>query len=478
MYSIKKVAICYIILLMVDKKLLEILKKVDGAGYEVAIVGGAVRDVLTGTETSDWDLTTNAKPEEILKLFPNAFYNNRFGTVGIPMGKQATGNKKQGTEENEKMEIVEITTYRTEKSYSDSRHPDEIVWGNSLEEDLQRRDFTINAMALRFNNGNLDNVPVDPFGGHTDLKNKIIKTVGDAHERFGEDALRMLRAVRFATTLKFEIDPDTKKAIVSNAQLITKISGERIRGEVFKIVVDSNSDRGFELMREFGLLKYFLPEVDVCFGVEQKSPKRHHIYDVGTHLVMSMKTCPSSDPVVKFATLIHDIGKAKVAAVTEEGVRTFYNHEVVGAHQALKIADRFHLSADDKERVFRLVRWHQFSVTEEQTDKAVRRFIKNVELENVSAMMDLRAGDRLGGGLEEAEGWRLKLFKRRIEDVLKKPFSVSDLKVNGRDVMETLAIKPGPKVGEILNKLFEEVEEDYKKNEREYLIKRVKELKS
>ncbi len=461
---------------MVDKKLLEMLKKVDGAGYEVAIVGGGVRDVLAGKATNDWDLTTNAKPKEILKLFPNAFYNNRFGTVGIPLTKSEIRNPKSETKEGDHVEIVEITTYRTEKSYSDSRHPDEVEWGQTLEEDLARRDFTINAMGLRFADGKLATSPVDPFDGQKDLINKIVRAVGDANERFGEDALRMLRAVRFATTLEFEIEAETKKAIRVNAQLITKISGERIRDEVFKIIADSNSDRGFELMREFGLLKYFLPEVDICFGVEQKSPKRHHIYDVGKHLVMSMKTCPSGDPIVKFATLLHDIGKAKVAAVTEEGVRTFYNHEVVGAHQALVVADRFHLSAFDKERVFRLVRWHQFSVTEEQTDKAVRRFIKNVGLLNVPAMMDLRAGDRLGGGLEEAEGWRLKLFKRRIEDVLKKPFSVSDLKVNGKDVMETLNIKPGPKVGEILNKLFEEVEEDYKKNEREYLLGRLQEL--
>ncbi len=452
-----------------DKKVLEILKKVDGAGYEVAIVGGAVRDVLAGAKTNDWDLTTNAKPEEILKLFPNAFYNNRFGTVGIPIEKSES--KEKGLQA-----IVEITTYRTEKSYSDSRHPDEIVWGNSLEEDLKRRDFTINAMALRFINGTLDKEPVDPFDGQKDLENKIVRAVGNASERFGEDALRMLRAIRFATTLNFEIDPDTRKAITANARLITKISGERIRDEVFKIVNDVNSDRGFRLMSEFGLLKLFLPEVDICFGVEQKSPQRHHIYDVGTHLVMSMKTCPSSDPIVKFATLLHDIGKAKVAAVTEEGVRTFYNHEVVGAHQALAIADRFHLSAADKELVFRLVRWHQFSVTEEQTDKAIRRFIKNVGLENIPAMMDLRSGDRLGGGLDDPEGWRLKLYKKRIEDVLKKPFSITDLKINGQDVMETLKIKPGPKVGEILNKLFEEVEEDYKKNERKYLLSRLKDL--
>ena len=230
-------------------------------------------------------------------------------------------------------------------------------------------------------------------------------------------------------------------------------------------------------MRETGLLTEILPELDVCFAVEQKSPKRHHVFDVGTHCVMSMKHCPSKDTVVRLATLLHDIGKAKVADVTEEGVRTFYNHEVIGARQVNQISKRFQLSNHDRDKLFKLVRWHQFSVNENQTDKALRRFIRNVGLENVEDMMDLRIGDRLGGGLQQPESWRLKLFRKRIEEVLKKPFTVADLKVNGNDVMELLNLKAGVEIGKILKKLFEEVLEDSNKNEREYLMEQIKKVK-
>lgn len=452
---------------MVRKEIHEILKILDGAGFEVAVVGGGVRDFLAGRDIGDWDLTTNAKPEEILKLFPNGFYNNRFGTVGIPIEQ---GAKKDRL-------IVEVTTYRTEESYSDTRHPDKVVWGNSLEEDLARRDFTINAMALRFAQGKLSIIPLDPFGGQSDLKSKTIRAVGLADERFKEDALRMLRAIRFATILGFEIESKTAKAIEENAHLISKISGERIRDEVFKIVQSRDPASGFFLAKKLGVLTVILPELEVCFLVEQKSPKRHHIYDVGTHCVMSLASCPSSDTATRFATLLHDIGKAKVAKVTEEGVRTFHNHEVVGARLATKIAERFHFSREERDKLFRLVRWHQFSVGENQTDRALRRFIKNVGLEYVEDMMDLRIGDRLGGGLQQPESWRLKLFRQRLKEVLKKPFTVSDLKVNGRDVMEILKISPGPKVGEILNKLFEEVLDDAKKNNGDYLLRRLEDFK-
>ena len=230
---------------------------------------------------------------------------------------------------------------------------------------------------------------------------------------------------------------------------------------------------GIFLCKKLGLLKVFFEELEKCFEVPQKSPKRHHIYDVGTHCVMSLKFCPSKDTITRFATLLHDIGKADVADVTSEGVRTFYNHEVVGSRIANKICDRFHLSKQDKDKVFKLVRWHQFSVNENQTDKAVRRFIKNVGVEYVEDMMDLRIGDRLGGGLQEAESWRLKLFRKRIKDVLKKPFSISDLKISGNDVMDELNLKPGPEVGKILNELFEEVLEDSKKNKKAYLLSRI-----
>src|SRR3990167_8162339 len=456
-----------------DKELVNILQAIVKAGFEVAIVGGAVRDFLAKKDISDWDFATNARPEEILKLIKGSFYNNRFGTVGV-----VTQDKKQ---------TVQITTYRTEERYTDKRHPDVIVWGKTLEEDLSRRDFTINAMALRYAQAFGSEAQarrgkplkiVDPYKGQQDLKDKIIRTVGDPNKRFDEDALRLLRAVRFATTLGFTIEEKTLAAIKKNAQHMISISGERIRDEFFKIIDSDNAADGILLAREAGLLKIILPELEVCFKVEQKSPKRHHIFDVGTHCVTSLKFCPSQETVVRFATLLHDIGKAKVAKVTAEGVRTFYNHEVVGGRQVLAIAARLHLSRHDRERLFRLVRFHQFTVNENQTDKALRRFIKNIGVENIEDMMDLRIGDRLGGGLQQPESWRLKLFRQRLKEVLKKPFTVADLKIDGHDVMRVLGIKPGPEVGRILNELFEEVADDKTKNQKEFLLKRLESMKT
>ena len=453
----------------IDKEVLNILDKITKAGFEVVIVGGAVRDVLSKKSVSDWDLATNARPEEILKLFKNAFYNNRFGTVGVPLRVKGQGSRVRG-------QIVQITTYRKEEKYTDKRHPDVIVWGKTLDEDLARRDFTINAMALRYAQGKPLQL-VDPYDGQKDLKNKIIKTVGDPNKRFGEDALRLLRAVRFATTLGFKIEEKTLSAIKKNAELLLAISGERIRDELFKILEKNMAAEGILLARESGLLRVFLPELDESFEVEQKSPKRHHIYDVGTHCVMSLKHCPSSDVITRLATLLHDIGKAKVADVTEEGIRTFHNHEVVGSRQALQIAKRLNLSKNQREKLFKLVRWHQFSVNENQTDNALRRFIRNIGVENIEAMMDLRIADRLGGGLQQPESWRLKLFRKRLKEVMTKPFTVTDLKVDGHDVMKILNIKPGPRVGEVLKKLFEEVADNPKKNTREYLLGRIPKFK-
>jgi len=440
----------------------KIIKKLASSGFEAAIVCGAVRQMLKGEKITDWDLTTNAKPEQIQKLFAKSFYNNRFGTVGIPI---ADG------------QIVQITTYRTEEKYTDKRHPDVIVWGKSLEEDLKRRDFTINSMALHYAQGKPLKL-VDPFDGQKDLKDKIVRAVGEPDKRFKEDALRLLRAVRFATVLNFSIEKKTQTAIKKNVTLLSKISGERIRNELFKIIESDNAADGILLLKELGLLTIILPELDICFAVEQKSPKRHHIFDVGTHCVLSLKNCPSGNTTVRFATLLHDIGKAKVAKVTEEGVRTFYNHEVVGGYLAKKIADRLHLARGQRDKLYKLVRFHQFTVDEKQTDKALRRFIRNIGVENIEDMMDLRIGDRLGGGLQQPESWRLKLFRQRIKEVLKKPFTVADLKINGNDVMKALGIKPGPEVGRILNELFEEVADDKTKNTKEYLLNRLESFKT
>ncbi len=447
-----------------------------------------------GRTVHDWDFTTNATPEEILKLYPDAFYDNIFGTVGIdishlrgvttpalgvddPSGKHHPGGGV----------ILQITTYRGEEGYSDRRRPDKVVWGKTLEEDLARRDFTINALALGSHlrgeetpsHGHLGGEHViDPFQGQEDLKKKIIRAVGDPQERFSEDALRMMRAVRIAAELGFTIEDKTFDAIKTNSSLITHVSKERIKDELFKLLGSPYPYEGIIMFRNSGLLEQILPEVEKAFGVEQKSPKRHHTVDVGTHLFNSLRYCPSKDPLVRFAALLHDVGKPQTFAKdSKTEIITFYNHEVVGAFITKTIADRLKLPNKDKDRLFKLVRWHLFTVDDKQTDSAIKRFIRNVGLENLEDILAVRTADRLGGGATETS-WRLDLFKKRLVEVQKQPFSIKDLKINGNDIMKELKIKSGPEVGKILNDLFTEVEEEKLKNKKEDLIKRLKELRN
>ncbi len=422
------------------------------AGYAIYLVGGAVRNIVLNKPITNWDFTTNARPDEILKLYPDGFYNNTFGTVGVKIGE----------------EIVEITTFRKEGVYSDARHPDEIEWADTLEEDLARRDFTINAMAYDGTN------VIDPYHGREHLQQKRVVCVGDPAIRFQEDALRLLRAVRFCSQLGFLLQDETRDAIRSNALLINKVSGERIRDELLKIVASDHASEGILFLRSTGLLEQILPELDACFIVDQKSPKRHHIYDVGTHLIMSLKHCPSPDPITRLATLLHDIGKVQTYRKdAETGLITFHNHEVVGEKLVAKIADRLRLSKKDKIKLVLLVRHHQFTVSELQTDKAVRRFIRDVTKEYLQDMLDLRTGDRIGSGATPTS-WRLDLFKKRLEEVQQHVFSVTDLKVDGNDVMSTLSLKPGKEIGAVLDWLFQEVDDGRLTNDRDVLLQAMK----
>lgn len=427
----------------------DILTKFQKANFEIYVVGGAVRDLLMGKIVYDWDFTTNATPEEILEIYADGFYDNKFGTVGLSI---------EGFDKP-----FEITTYRTEEGYSDNRRPDSVSWGKSLDEDLKRRDFTINAFA--YDGEKL----IDLYDGQKDLDKKVLRAVGDANERFNEDALRMMRAVRIAGELKFEIEKNTFLAIQQNAKLINNIAKERIKDELFKILKSINPYAGIFHLKESGLMQEILPEMMKCFGVEQKSPNRHHIYDVGTHLLMTLKECTSQDPVTRFATLIHDIGKPQTFRKLPTGVITFYNHEMVSTRIAENIADRLKFSSKEKDKFVKLVRFHQFTVDENQTDSAIRRFITNVGLEYVEDMLALRVADRLGGGASETS-WRLEDFKKRLIEVQKQPFAIKDLKINGKDVMEKLDIPAGPKVGEILEKIFNEVVENNVPNEKETLL--------
>ena len=442
--------------LVLPNKAKKIIQKLKKPGFEAYVVGGYIRDLLLkrAKDSIGIDFTTNATPEQIQTIFPQAKYENRFGTVIVPL---------------ENHDYVEITTYRTEHSYSDCRHPDQVVWGKTLEEDLKRRDFTINAFCYD------GHTFVDLFTGIKDLQNKIIRTIGNPHERFQEDALRLMRAVRFSSELGFTIEPQTLKAISENAKLLESISHERIRDEFLKILSSNHAEQGVILLKDTGLLNIFLPELVEAFSIEQVSPQRHHIYDLGTHLVKTLAECQNPDPIVRLASLLHDIGKIKTRAVTKDGVVTFYNHEVVGTDMAYQIGTRLKLSKKQLYQLTKLVRFHQFTVSELQTDKALRRFIRNVGKENLEDILDLRFADRLGSGAKPTS-WRTELFLKRLKQVQQEPFSIKDLKINGADVMKILKLKPGPKVGHILQELFNRVENQDLKNDRKVLLSQLKKL--
>lgn len=465
---------------LIPKNIKEIYDKLEKKGYEAYFVGGCVRNLLMKLPVKDWDLTTNATPEQLLKLFPDGYYNNEFGTVGIPLTShplpKGKGNKESlSSQERVSGEVVEITTYRTEHGYSDRRHPEKVQWGKNVEEDLSRRDFTMNAVAMKLKVNQTDFV--DPFSGRKDIQEKIIRAVGNPKERFKEDALRLMRGVRFATELTFEIDKTTWTEIKADAKLIQEISNERVKDELMKIVASDNPSYGILLLKDAGLLQYILPELLEGVDVSQARPGRHHTTDVFTHNLLSLKFCPSNDQIVRFAALLHDVGKPKAEGKDNVGLVTFYNHEIIGAKIAYEICQRLRFSKKETNRIANLIRWHMFSVNENLTDAGVRRFIRRIGIENVKDMMDLRVGDRLGGGTQTAESWRLKKFKERVSgELAPKPFSINDLAIDGNDVMKELNLKPGPKIGEILQKLFEEVDEDLSKNTKEFLLKRIREL--
>lgn len=446
----------------IPKEIQNIFVSLEKAGFEIYLVGGSVRNLIMGIPVKDWDFTTNATPEEIQNVFEESHYENTFGTVGIPI-------KKDG----KTILHAEITTYRKESNYENLRHPSILEWGKTLEDDLGRRDFTCNAIAAIIDNGKLN--LTDPYDGKRDIEKKTIQTVGDPNERFNEDALRLMRAVRFATQLSFTIEAKTWEALTQNAHLIQHISQERIRDELLKILASEHPYEGIMLLDRSGILDIIIPELSAGKGVSQVRPGRHHTEDVFTHNVLSLKFTPATDPIVRLATLLHDVGKPQVMGKDDQGLVIFYNHEVTGARIAAQIADRFHMSRKEREKIFTLVRWHMFPVDTHITDNAIRRFIRRVGVENVKDMIDLRIGDRLGGGTQTAESWRLKKFKERLEEQLNPPFSLNDLAVDGTDVMRELDLKPGPEVGKILKQLFEEVDQDLSNNTREYLIAKIHE---
>jgi putative nucleotidyltransferase with HDIG domain len=450
----------------INEEVKKLYFKLKNFGYEVYLVGGCVRNILMGIQVTDWDMTTNATPEQIQAVFPDSFCDNPFGTVGVKFENQI-GNEKN---------YAEITTFRNEGGYTDFRHPKEVSWGTTLMEDVKRRDFTVNALALKINENGSTEV-IDLVGGIDDLNKKLIRAVGNPDERFKEDALRLMRAIRFSAQLGFSIEDKTLESIKKDSKLIEHVSNERIRDELLKILSTDNYYNGIVLLDETGILDIIMPELLKGKGVSQTRPGRHHTADVFTHNILSMKECPSKDPIVRLAALLHDVGKPYVASTDNEGYVIFYNHEVVGSKIAKEISERLRLSNKQKEKIYTLIRWHMFTSDEHITDSAIRRFIRRVGVENVKDMIDLRIGDRLGGGTQTAESWRLKKFKERLEEQLHPPFSINDMAIDGNDVMLTLNIPPGKRVGQILQTLFSEVDEDLTKNNKEYLLSRLEQFK-
>lgn len=454
---------------MIPQYIAEIINKLEQAGFPGYIVGGCVRDLLMGKEPQDWDITTKAKPDEIMRIFKEGKYENAFGTVLIPIK-----NKDQ------EAGIVEVTTYRSEQGYSDRRHPDKVVFEDKLEKDLARRDFTINAMALRLRSGQAEKM-IDLFGGEKDIKKRIIRAVGEPSDRFKEDALRMLRAIRLSCQLKFSIEPKTLRAIAKMAGSIKFIAKERVRDELIKILSSSRSYEGIELLHETKLLQYIIPELERGVGVAQN---HHHVYSVFKHSLLALKHCPSQDWRVKFASLLHDIAKPQTKryikgdpTIGSKQVATFYNHDIVGAKFTKKIMQRLKFSTADTDKAANLVRHHMFYYNvDEVTAASVRRLIQKVGADNLKDLIDLRVADRLGSGVPKAKPYKLRHLEYMMKKVQHDPISVKMLKINGDELMVMLKIKPGPKIGAILEVLLAEVIEEPKLNNKKYLEKRSKEL--
>ncbi len=431
------------------------------AGFEAYLVGGCVRDLLIGREPKDWDITTNAKPQEIQSLFTETFYENEYGTVGVVTQS-----------EHPKLKVIEITPYRVESEYSNARHPDAVEFSDNLSDDLKRRDFTINAIAYDPAKGEL----IDEHSGREDLERRVIATVGDASERFSEDALRMLRAIRIAAELDFTISSETASGIASNATALAKISGERIRDEFTRIIQSPRPMQALYMAQKLGILAFIAKALEEGIGCDQNQA---HSYDVFEHNLRALQHAADNDwsLEVRIAALMHDIGKPAVREWSEEKKDwTFHGHDVVGAKIAKKILKDLRFSTEIIENVSNLVRWHMFfSDPDTVTLSAVRRTIQRVGQDHIKELLQLRMCDRIGTGRPKEQPFRLRKYMSMVDEALRDPISVAMLKINGAKILE-LGEKPGPRVGWILHALLEEVLDDPKKNTEEYMENRAKEF--
>ena len=443
----------------------KVANTLETGGFQAYLVGGCVRDLLIGKTPKDWDLTTDAHPEQIQALFgeDETFCNNDFGTVGV---------KNEDTE-NETLKVIEVTPFRSEGTYSDARRPDKVEFGVSLEEDLKRRDFTVNAIAYRIADGSI----VDLFDGAGDIQKKRLKTVGNPDERFTEDALRMMRVVRLAAQLHFAIEADTMASITRNHQQLSRIAIERIADEFLKIINTDTPMQGIVFLERLGMIEYILPEIKDSIGCEQGGI---HAYDVYEHLLRTLQGAADKgfSTEVRMAALLHDIGKPATRTVGGKNKEySFFGHEVVGSRMARKILKRLRLPRDFSENVVNLVRWHMFfSDPDEITLAAVRRTIVRIGEDHIDDLLNLRICDRIGTGRPKEQPFRFRKYKAMVDEALRDPISVKMLKVNGDKIMDITGEKPGRKLGYVLNSLMEEVLEDPTKNDEKYLETRVLEL--
>lgn len=448
----------------IPSKVSHVTKTLEDAGFQAFLVGGCVRDLVMGKEPKDWDITTNATPEQVMPLFEKAVHENDFGMVAVIDEEEPLDSP---------VRTIEVTTFRSETTYSNNRHPDSIEYSETLEEDLKRRDFTMNALAYDVSKGHI----TDIYDGLNDIKKKRIVTVGDPHCRFEEDALRILRAVRFAAQLEFHVEPETQKAITKYAKNLESISKERIRDEFQKIIMSDNPKHGIEMAHELGVLQYVSREIEEGIGVAQN---RSHIYDVWEHNLRALQNAADQKwPFhVRLAAMYHDVGKPKTKRFDKaQNEHTFYGHEVVGARMVNKFMKRLKFPKKTTEIVTKLVRHHMFFSDPDQiTLSAVRRMIKNVGREHIWDLMNVRRSDRIGMGRPKAAPYRLRKYESMIDEALRDPISVSQLKIDGDYMINTLHMKPGRRMGWILHALLEEVLDDPTKNTLEQLVERTKDL--
>ncbi len=428
------------------------------AGFEAYLVGGCVRDLLLNREPKDWDVTTNATPEQIQNLFSETFYENDYGTVGVVTQSA-----------NPRLKVIEVTPYRVEGKYSNARHPDNVQFGDKLSEDLKRRDFTINAIAYDPADHNL----VDEHNGRADIHARRIRTVGPPEERFEEDALRMLRAIRLSAELDFVLEAQTASGIAAQAEQLKKISRERVRDELIRILESDRPMQALYVAQKLGLLRFVVPELEEGIGCAQNQA---HSFDVFEHLMRALQHAADQHwPLdVRLAALLHDVGKPATRLWSDEKKDwTFHGHDIVSAKMTKRILSDLKFPKETIEKVSKLVRLHMFFSDPDQiTLSAVRRVISKVGTDHIGDLLNLRVCDRIGTGRPKAHPFRLRKYMSMVDEAMRDPVSVAMLKINGSGIMQ-LGEKPSPRIGWILHALLEEVLDDPAKNTEEYLRERV-----